>query len=128
MLMLSRPVRLVADAGERHGAIDDLEKFCNSALNDYVGRRGGYFVGEARREVLAQLFLVSVRCSREYDPTKGLSFQTYTYRTLHQRITDYYRKLGGDKRYAPRPTLESIEDRLDELPAATSEVELLDDL
>jgi DNA-directed RNA polymerase specialized sigma24 family protein len=127
MLMLSLPVRLVAEVGEQHGVIDDLEKFANKALNDYLGPRGGYFTGEARCEILAHLFVVAVRCRRDYDPSKGLSFPTYTRRTIYNRITDYYRKLGGDRRYAPRPVQESIEGH-DELSPEKSELELLDDL
>jgi hypothetical protein len=115
MTQLSQPVRVVADAGETHGVIDDVEKFCNGAINRYLGPRAGYLVGEKRSEMLSWLFIAVVRCAREYDPAEGKRFVPYVHQTLMWRLTDKYRKDGGDRRYKPRPQLESIEDRLEEI-------------
>lgn len=116
MPLLSQPVRLVAvDGGQKFGVIDDLEAFCNKAINGHLGPRAGYLMGEKREEMLCHLFEVASRCARTFDASKGKRFKPFVWERLGWRIWDKYRKDGGDRRYAPRPVQESIEDRMEEI-------------
>jgi DNA-directed RNA polymerase specialized sigma24 family protein len=120
MRLLSAPVPLHSEcdlrAGEQHGRIDDVEKFTNDVISKYLAATpGGYLRQEVREELLGQLFVVAVRCAEEYDPHKGIGFRTYVFRTCWNRITDWYRKEKGDRRYAPRPPQESLDERHEQI-------------
>lgn len=114
MRLLSAPLALHSEVDDRNGArygqIDDVERFTNDIVTKYLRPRGGYLRQDLREELLGVLFLVAVKCADEYDPTKGLGFRTYVFRTCWNRITDWYRKRGGDRRYAPRPPEESLDE------------------
>lgn len=126
MRLLSAPVPLHAECdlrgGNQHGGIDDVEKFTNDVISKYLAATpGGYLRQEIREELLGQLFVVAVRCAEEYDPHKGIGFRTYVFRTCWNRITDWYRKEKGDRRYAPRPPQESLDERHEQIGDAREE-------
>lgn len=136
MRLLSAEVSLAADAddrdGARYGRIDDVEKFTNDVVTKYYrGLPGGhgYLTEQDRSELLAQLFVEAIKCAEKYDPTKGIGFRTYVFRTCWNRITDWLRKRGGDRRYTPRPVEESL-DASHELvgDGSASTIATLDDL
>jgi DNA-directed RNA polymerase specialized sigma24 family protein len=113
--LLSEAVALCADsdelAGRQYGLVDDVEKFTNDVITQYLRKTGGYLRPDVRAELLAHLFVVALRCAEEYQPGRGWRFPTYVFRTCWNRITDWHRKRGGDRRYAPRPPEESLEER-----------------
>jgi DNA-directed RNA polymerase specialized sigma24 family protein len=120
MRLLSGTVALHAevdsDGGSQYGQIDDVEKYTNDIISKYLhATPGGYLRQEVREELLGQLFVVAVRCAEEYDPHKGIGFRTYVFRTCWNRITDWYRKEKGDRRYAPRPPQESLDERHEQI-------------
>lgn len=79
--------------------IDNHPAFVRHALEDELRYRGASLDADRYNDCLAYLGLVLCVLPKRYDPTKGLSFRTYAYRTLRRRYTDFLRKTRGDSRY-----------------------------
>jgi DNA-directed RNA polymerase specialized sigma24 family protein len=123
--MLSAPVPLWADCDElqggQYGLIEDVERYQNDVISKYYVAKGGYGLPpEERAKLLAQLFLVAVDCADRYLPEKGPWFPSFVYTTTWNRITDWLRKTHGDRRYAPRPAEESLDEAHEQIAGVST--------
>ena len=86
-----------AEALETHGLSgDQLMKLSRKAAGDAL-RRHGAFLDQQRFDDLADFMLeVGVRCAARYEPGQGIAIQTFLYRRMRIRYTDWLRMTRGD--------------------------------
>lgn len=102
-----------------------------------VGRRKAFAIGPYRSEQTVQdavtrwrernlppgaFSFVGYRAQRPkgaYDPSRGLSFSTYSRRIITPRVIDCFRENLGDSRYGDKPQELSLDQLLDEHEATT---------
>lgn len=79
--------------------IENPRAFVLHALDDELRWRGATLDPDRKEDCVSYLSVVLCSLPLRYDPDRGLSFSTYSYRTLRRRYTDWLRKTRGDSRY-----------------------------
>ena len=93
-------MQTAAEALQAHGFSGEaLIKLSRKAADDAL-RRHGAFLDQHRFDELADyMLLVGVKYCTRYEPGHGLAIQTFLYRRMRIRYTDWLRSTLGDSRH-----------------------------
>jgi len=82
--------------------IDDVERFCDRLLADYLRRRGAHLREHDREDAVSYLVATCWELSQTYDRSRNTSFSKHAYTILVKRVTDFYRqRFGRDQTNEP---------------------------
>jgi DNA-directed RNA polymerase specialized sigma24 family protein len=84
-------VSLLGSVFTLHDA-DDVEKLARRALEDALRASGAHLRAHEHADAVAFLIAECWRISIDFDPSRGLSFSTYAFRTLRRRYVDFLRQ------------------------------------
>ena len=92
-----------AEALEAHGfSGEQLLKLSRKAADDALRRHGAHLDPDRFDELADYMLLVGVRYASRYEPGHGLAIQTFLYRRMRIRYTDWLRYTMGDSRWGHR--------------------------
>jgi hypothetical protein len=89
--------------------VADLEALVCRVITDSLRRYNTVLDERRRNELVCDLLATAWEVGQRYDPSVGVSFATYAYRTLCWRFVDWLRGHLGNNRHGPLPTVLSLE-------------------
>jgi hypothetical protein len=96
-------VKTAAEALEAHGfSGEQLLKLSRKAADDALRRHGAHLDHDRFDELADYMLLVGVRYAARYEPGHGIAIQTFLYRRMRIRYTDWLRTTMGDSRWGHR--------------------------